>query len=131
MKSAVELADASFEKVMAKDKQGWVELFTEDALVRDPVGVTGHDPEGEGFKGKSRIGILWDRTIAPVDIRFVVRERYEGGNEAATLFTAYLTPPGGETVPINGMAIHESDGNGRMKAMSSYLIPAGTRYPAG
>jgi len=126
-----ELADASFDRVMAKDREGWIALFVDNASVFDPVGPMPHDPEGKGFHGKDEIGQLWDRTIATFKaLRFVVRERYVGGTQAATLFTVTLTPQSGPEIAMKGMAIHTASADGKMQEMRSYLIPAETRFPA-
>ena len=131
MRSAAELADASFEHVMANDREGWISLFAEDAGVFDPVGPSPHDPQGKGFFGKAEIGRLWDATVGTFeDVKFVVRERYTGGDQAATLFTVTFTPKAGDTVHLNGIAIHVRSPDGKMKEMRSYLVPAETKFPA-
>ena len=46
-------------------KEQWLSLFADDALVHDPVGPSPHDPTGEGFTGKERLKEFWDLMIGP------------------------------------------------------------------
>ncbi len=48
-----------------RKKEQWLSLFTEDAVVHDPVGPSPHDPTGEGFIGKERLSEFWDLMIGP------------------------------------------------------------------
>ena len=46
-------------------KEQWLSLFADDAVVHDPVGPSPHDPTGEGFTGKERLEAFWDLMIGP------------------------------------------------------------------
>ena len=46
-------------------KEQWLSLFADDAVVHDPVGPSPHDPTGEGFTGKERLKEFWDLMIGP------------------------------------------------------------------
>ncbi len=59
------LVEQSPARVAVHDKAGWLELFTEDAAVIDPIG----GPVHQGPAARSR---FWDTFIAPNDIRFEV-----------------------------------------------------------
>jgi len=47
------------------EKEQWLSLFADDAVVHDPVGPSPHDPTGEGFVGKDRLSEFWDLMIGP------------------------------------------------------------------
>jgi steroid delta-isomerase len=47
------------------EKEQWLSLFADDAVVHDPVGSSPHDPTGEGFVGKERLSEFWDLMIGP------------------------------------------------------------------
>jgi hypothetical protein len=48
MDSPVHLAGKrSREAAMARDKEAWLALFADDAIVEDPIGPSHFDPEGE------------------------------------------------------------------------------------
>ena len=38
----------SREAVMARDKEAWLAVFAEDAIVEDPIGPSAFDPGGQG-----------------------------------------------------------------------------------
>ena len=59
--------------IEARDREGWLALFTEDAVVEDPIGPSMFDPEGLGHRGKDAIGKFFDNVIAPNDkIKFTI-----------------------------------------------------------
>jgi len=47
------------------EKEHWLSLFADDAVVHDPVGPSPHDPTCEGFVGKERLSEFWDLMIGP------------------------------------------------------------------
>ena len=51
MRTARELAEASMAAVEAGDREGWLALFDDDAVVEDPIGPSDFDPEGNGHRG--------------------------------------------------------------------------------
>ena len=63
--TADQLRVKALEYSQSKDKEAWLALFAEDAVVEDPVGVSPLDPTGEGHKGKAAISALWDKLIGP------------------------------------------------------------------
>ena len=46
--NARELGNRSRAAVAAKDRDTWLSLFTDDAVVQDPIGPSPLDPSGEG-----------------------------------------------------------------------------------
>ena len=49
---AVEANKKSIKYAMEGNKEAWLALYTEDAVVCDPVGISPMDPSGEGHHGK-------------------------------------------------------------------------------
>ena len=47
------------------EKEQWLSLFADDAVVHDPVGSSPHDSTGDGFVGKERLSEFWDLMIGP------------------------------------------------------------------
>ena len=75
----------SREAVIARDKEAWLAVFAEDAIVEDPIGPSAFDPEGKGHRGRDAISAFWDNVIAPTDsLEFNYRETYQCGNEEPT-----------------------------------------------
>jgi len=50
--TARELGQRSMAAVEAGDRDGWLALFGDDAVVEDPVGPSMFDPEGRGTGGR-------------------------------------------------------------------------------
>ena len=83
-KHPAQLASAmSRRNVMGKNRAAWIDLFADDAVVQDPVGVSPLDPSGGGHRGKEAIGRFWDMVIAPGNVEMIVRESYPAGDECA------------------------------------------------
>ena len=69
--------------VMEGKRDAWLELFAENALIQDPVGVSPLDPSGEGHRGKEAITRFYDTVIAGGHTRFMVEKSYAAGEECA------------------------------------------------
>ncbi len=61
------------------NKDAWLALYAEDALLQDPVGISPLDPEGKGHHGKSAIEIFWDTIIAPANMTITIKQRIISG----------------------------------------------------
>jgi len=82
--TADQLRDLSVRHAQSKDKEAWLGLFAEDAVVEDPVGVSPLDPTGEGHKGKAAISAHWDNVIGPATpIQYELISSCTRGNECA------------------------------------------------
>ena len=64
MTTARDLGQASMAAIEAMDRQAWLDLFAEDAVVEDPVGPSMFDPEGKGHRGPEAIAAFFDNVIA-------------------------------------------------------------------
>ena len=60
------LSQRSYDLVSRKQKDEWLTLWAEDAVIEDPVGPSFFDPDGKGHHGLDAIGAFWDLAIAPV-----------------------------------------------------------------
>src|ERR1700759_2855192 len=75
----------SRDAVGARDKEAWLAVFADDAIVEDPVGPSHFDPEGKGHRGKDAIARFYDMAIAPSDLTLNVEKTYKCGNEEANV----------------------------------------------
>ena len=73
----------SREAAVARDKEAWLALFADDAIVEDPIGPSHFDPEGKGHRGKAAIARFFDMAIAPSELSFNFEKTYQCGNEEA------------------------------------------------
>ena len=80
------VAIASMRAVESGDREGWLGLFTDDALVADPIGPSPFDPEGKGHHGRDAISAFWDKAIAATDkIEFNFVDTFQCGDEEANV----------------------------------------------
>src|SRR6478736_9767549 len=86
---------ASMRAIEAGDRDGWLALFADDAVVEDPIGPSMFDPEGAGHHGRDGIAAFYDNVIGPNDsVTFEIRESWAGGNEVANVGTISTVLPG-------------------------------------
>ena len=80
---AQELSFLSRKYAVNKQKSNWLELFSDDAIVEDPIGVSPLDPIGKGHNGKVAIEAFYDTVIANGDLVFEIVESIPCGDECA------------------------------------------------
>ncbi len=76
---AVQANMNSIKYAMAGDKEAWLALYADDAVVQDPVGVSPMDPTGKGHHGKAAIEQFWDTVIGPSNLEIRVDKRWTSG----------------------------------------------------
>jgi len=110
----------SRDAVTARDKQAWLGVFADDAIVEDPVGPSVFDPEGKGHRGKDAIAAFWDKAIAPTDkIEFRFVDTFGCGDEEANVGSIVITAAGHQ-VTADGVFTYRVDGDGRLVALRAY-----------
>ena len=80
---AQELSFLSRKYAVNKQKSDWLELFSDDAIVEDPIGESPLDPIGKGHNGKAAIETFYDTVIANGDLVFEIVESIPCGDECA------------------------------------------------
>jgi steroid delta-isomerase len=110
----------SMRNVKAKDKSAWLDLFADDAVVEDPVGVSPLDPSGLGHRGKEAIGRFWDMVIAPGDTTMTVRESYPAGDECANVVSLVNSMPGGTEIAVDTVICYRVDSRGKLVSLKAY-----------
>ena len=110
----------SREAVIARDKQAWLDVFADDAIVEDPIGPSAFDPEGKGHRGKEAISAFWDKAIAPTEkIEFHFADTFSCGNEEANTGSIVITM-GGHQITTEGVFTYEADSDGKLVALRAY-----------
>jgi ketosteroid isomerase-like protein len=119
---ARELGRRSRAAVEAKDREGWLALFTDDAVVADPVGPSPFDPEGKGHRGREAITAFYDTVVAPSQhVAFEVHGSYLCGDEVADVLTIRTTLAGGQHVAVvQNVSIYRTDGKGRLVSLRAF-----------
>jgi steroid Delta-isomerase len=117
-----EMSKRSMAAIGAKDRDGWLALFTDDAIVEDPIGPSMFDPEGNGQRGKGAIGAFFDNVIATNDlIEFKITSSYECGSEVANVGTIEITLPGGKQIAsVDLVSTYKIGPDGRLVALRAF-----------
>jgi ketosteroid isomerase-like protein len=120
--SARELGIRSRAAVHARDRETWLDLFAEDAVVQDPIGPSPFDPEGRGHHGREAIAAFYDTVIAPSEsITFEITQSYLCGDEVADVGTIRTTLAGGtHQAVVHGVYTYRSDGAGKLAALRAF-----------
>ena len=104
---------------MAHDKEAWLDLFSDDAIVEDPIGPSHFDPEGKGHRGKEAIAAFWDKAIAPNRLEFNFTDTFQCGNEEANVGNIVITT-GGYQVTTEGVFTYRVNDEGKLVALRAY-----------
>lgn len=110
----------SGEYVMSKKKQEWLDLYADDAVIQDPVGVSPLDPTGLGHKGKEAISAFWEMVIAPGQIDFQIRSSHPAGDECANVVDLVNTMPGGVEIKTHMVVVYTANDAGKITSLKAY-----------
>jgi len=101
-------------------RAAWLELYADDAILEDPVGVSPLDPSGRGHRGREALSRFWDLVIAPGRMRYAIRESYPCGDECANVWTLTNMLPGDVAVTVDLVSIYKVNALGKLVAMRAY-----------
>jgi ketosteroid isomerase-like protein len=120
--TARELGIRSRAAVHAKDRDGWLELFAEDAVVQDPIGPSPFDPEGKGHHGRAAIAKFYDEVIASSEaVDFEITQSYLAGDEVADVGIIRTTIAGGtHQAVVHVVMTYRTDGAGKIASLRAY-----------
>lgn len=110
--------------VHEKNREGWLGLYAEDAIIQDPIGVSHLDPEGKGHRGPAAREAFWDNFIAPADIRIEIIESYAAGDEVANHVNLTITIDAGEgkslQQKVHGIFTYHVDDAGKLLSLRGF-----------
>jgi ketosteroid isomerase-like protein len=110
----------SRDAVQRGDKDAWLAIFADDAVVQDPVGVSPLDETGLGHHGKEAIAAFWDNVIAANPIRMDLRSSFAGGDEVANAIRMTTTLPDGTQVGCELIAIYRVGEDGLVRSLRAF-----------
>ena len=114
----------SREYVHSKNREGWLGLYAEDAIIEDPIGVSVIDPEGKGHRGPAAREAFWDNFIAPSRINVDILESYAAGNEVANHVIISVSIDAGEgkslQQKVHGVITYQVNAQGELLALRAY-----------
>jgi steroid Delta-isomerase len=102
------------------DRESWLALFAEDAIVCDPVGESPLDPSGEGHRGKAAIASFWDNVIAPGSMDFQIVSSFPAGDECINVVKVVNTYPGDLSVTVNMAVLYRANAEGKICSLRAY-----------
>ena len=102
----------------AGNREGWIGLFADDAVIHDPVGPSPHDPEGAGFRGKAGVAKFWDMMMGGTLV-VVAHKRIPVGERICAVFmTATNVEPVKSSVEM--VSVYESNEAGELISLKTY-----------
>ena len=117
-------AQRSMDAVAAGRKADWIGLFTRDALVEDPVGLSMLDPEGKGHRGHGGIGRFWDEYVGSVSqYHFQVKDSFANGPCCANIAAITMTLAGGAAMTVDCVIIYTVNGDGLITSIRAHWEP--------
>mgnify|MGYP003307828267 FL=1 len=113
----------SREYVHSHNKAGWLGLFSEDAIIEDPIGISPIDEAGKGHRGVAAREAFWENNIANSDIKIVIHQSYAAGLECANIVTLNtILTFGGKTYSqeVNGIFTYQVNEAEQLVALRGY-----------
>lgn len=108
------LVDAYFANLQAMNMQGWVENFTEDALIYDPVGNPPNKARENAEKFFGLLNMAFEKLQLSQDHVFI------SGNGAAVKWTMQGWGKNGRQGTAEGISVFEIHESGKIQQVSSY-----------
>ncbi len=111
----------SIKHAQAGNREEWLALYRDDAVVADPVGKSPFDPEGNGHVGKEAIAAFYDTVIGPANLTITPGKRTPSGEHfCAVPMTAENDMGNGVKTKVEMIAVYEVDDDGLIKSMKAY-----------
>ena len=115
--------EASFQSgrcVLAGDREGWLSLFADDAVVQDPVGESPLDPTGQGHRGRDAIGNFYDTVIAPGTMeKFEITSSHPAGDECANVVDI-RNVLGDQVMEMRMVVVYRANDAGKLVSLKAY-----------
>jgi len=121
MGAALEMSKKSMAASEAKDREAWLALFADDAVVEDPVGPSFVDAEGKGQRGKEAIAAFYDNVVSQSEkLEFTIERSIECGDEVANIGQIRITLPGDQVGTIQIANIYKVNAEGKLVSLRSF-----------
>lgn len=117
---AQEASRKSGKYVVEGNKAAWLDLFADDAIVQDPVGVSPLDPTGKGHNGKKAIEAFWDMAMPNGIASFEIRESHPAGDSCANVITLSNRLPDGTVIATDCVAVYTANDQGKITSLRAY-----------
>lgn len=112
---------SSIKHAMEKNREAWLALYRDDAVICDPVGVSPLDPEGNGHLGKQAIAAFYDNVIAYAQFTMTPGTHLISGDYACAVPMKVVNELGeGVTTEVDLIGVYHVDPDGLIKSMHAY-----------
>ena len=106
--------------VSERNRDAWLDLWAEDGVLADPVGVSPLDPSGEGHQGKQAIAAFYDNAISKVKCSFDYPRSYACANECAFIGTVFTKLPDGTENGSEGVFLYRVNDEGKILSLRAF-----------
>jgi len=118
---ALEMSKQSMAMSESKNREGWLALFADDAVIEDPVGPSFVDPEGKGQQGIAAISAFYDNVVSQSEsLKFTIRQSIECGDEVANIGEIRITLPGNQVGTVQIANIYKVNAEGKLVSLRSF-----------
>jgi hypothetical protein len=118
---AVEANKKSIQYAMEGNNEAWLALYTDDAVVCDPVGVSPMDPSGKGHHGKAAIEAFWDNVIGQANVDIQASKRWvSGGHNCCVAQVARNDMGDGKFTDCDMLAVYQVNEEGLITRMAAH-----------
>jgi hypothetical protein len=109
LRDLVAFVDQSPACVAAHQKEAWLKLFADDAVVEDPVGTP------PARKADGTLAKFWDTFIAPNAVRFEILGDRVQGSDVLRDAVIHTRMRGGASVSVPAYVLYELEGSGERR----------------
>ena len=119
---ALAASQASWRAVMAKDKEGWLALMTDDVVIEDPIGPAYTNPDGSGVVGKDGVSEWWEKSVGLATITITSEETFPSSspNEIAHILALRFTFDNGAASGVRGVFTYKVNDEGLLTNLRGY-----------
>ncbi len=102
------------------NREAWLDLWADEGMLADPVGVSPLDPKGEGHQGKDAVTAFYDNAISKVKVSFDYPRSYACANECAFVGTVFTTLPDGTENGSEGVFLYKVNDEGKILSLRAF-----------
>ena len=112
----------SWQRIHAKDKEGWLALMADDVVIEDPIGKAFTNPDGTGVRGKDGVSSWWENSVGFTTIRITCEETFPSSspNEVAHILSLRFTFDNGSASGVRGVFTYKVNDAGLLTNLRGF-----------
>lgn len=104
-----------------RNREAWLGLFADDAVLEDPIGISPLDKVGDGHAGKEAIATFYDTYIGSGNVSFDYPRSYACGDECAFIGRVYnKLDEQSEERASEGVFVYRVNDEGKLVSMRAF-----------